>query len=257
MSKTALITGASIGIGYELCKLFAKDGHDLILVARSQDKLEALSKELKDTFNVTAHVISADLAKVGAAADLYKSVQDKSLTVNVLVNNAGIGTNGKFTDADLQSELNLIQLNITALVELCHLFGADMSKRKQGKILNVASTASFQPGPYMANYYASKAYVLSFSEALHEELGRDGVTVSALCPGPTATGFFSAADMTESSLAKSPLVMSANKVAKVGYDALNGGKAVVISGWINWLMAQSTRISPRMIVRKISAALNS
>lgn len=256
MKKTALITGASVGIGLEFCKLFARDGYDLVLVARSQDKLEQLAKSLREEFKITAQVIAKDLAKADSAQSLFDETQAKGIQIDVLVNNAGIGTSGKFTDLDLEGELNMIQLNVTSLVSLCHLFGKEMSKNKQGKILNVASTASFQPGPFMANYYASKSYVLLFSEALHEELSKDGVSVTALCPGPTATDFFTAADMTSTNLAKSPLIMPANKVARIGYDALNKGKAVVVSGWMNWLMAQSVRISPRFVIRKVVSYLN-
>lgn len=257
MKKTALITGASIGIGLEFCKLFARDNYDLILVARSQDKLEQLAKSLNDEFGITAQVIAKDLAKPQSAQELFDETQAKGIEIDVLVNNAGIGTSGKFTDLDLAGELNMIQLNVTSLVALCHLYGKAMTERKQGEILNVASTAAFQPGPFMANYYASKSYVLLFSEALHEELKKEGVSVSALCPGPTATEFFNAADMTSTNLAKSPLIMSADKVARIGYDALHKNKAVVVSGWVNWLMAQSVRISPRAVIRNVVKVLNS
>jgi len=257
MKKTALITGASIGIGSEFCKLFAQDGYDLILVARSQNKLEVLAKELEENYKVTTHVIVKDLSKADAAQELFDETQTKNLTVDVLVNNAGIGSNGKFTGLDLATELNMVQLNVTSLVALCHLYGKAMSERKQGKILNVASTAAFQPGPYMANYYASKSYVLLFSEALHEELKKEGVTVTALCPGATKTEFFNAADMVGTNLANSPFIMPAEKVAKIGYAALNKGRAVVVSGWVNWVMAQSVRISPRLVIRKVVAFINS
>lgn len=257
MKKTALITGASIGIGSEFCKLFAQDGYDLILVARSQNKLELLAKELEENYNITAHVIAKDLAKPEAAQELFDETQTKEWTVDVLVNNAGIGTSGKFTDLDLAGELSMIQLNVTSVVSLCHLFGKAMSKKKHGNILNVASTAAFQSGPYMNNYYASKSYILLFTEALHEELKKDGVSVTALCPGPTATDFFNAADMTSTNLAKSPLIMPAAKVARIGYDGMNKGKAVVVSGWMNWLMVQSIRISPRFVIRKVVSWLNS
>lgn len=257
MTKTALITGASIGIGLEFCKLFAQDGYDLVLVARSQEKLEKIAQDLAATYKINTHVIAKDLAKSGSAQELFDETQAKQLTIDVLVNNAGIGTNGKFTAVDLNAELNMIQLNVTSLVALCHHYGKVMSECKQGKILNIASTAAYQPGPFMANYYASKSYVLLFSEGLHEELKKDGVTVTTLCPGPTATEFFNAADMTSANLAKSPLIMPASKVAQIGYDALNKGKAVVVAGWINWLMAQSVRITPRFIIRKVTGLLNS
>ena len=256
MNKTALITGASVGIGSEFCKLFAKEGYDLVLVARSQDKLETLAEELQSQYQITAHVIAKDLTKPEAAQEIFSETQDKNLTIDVLVNNAGIGSSGKFTDLDLVAELNMIQLNVTSLVALCHLYGKAMSERKQGGILNVASTAAFQSGPYMANYYASKSYVLLFSEGLHEELKKDGVSVTALCPGPTATEFFNAADMTSTNLAKSPLIMPASKVARIGYNAMNKNKAVVVPGLINNLMAQSVRISPRLVIRKVVTFLN-
>lgn len=256
MSKTALITGASVGIGYEFCKLFASDGYDLVLVARNQEKLETLAQELSSKFEIKTQVIAKDLAKPDAAQTLFDEVEKQGIKIDALINNAGIGSNGRFAELDLQSELNMIQLNVTSLVSLCHLFSQGMIERKSGAILNVASTAAFQPGPKMANYYASKAYVLSFSEALHQEMKHKGVKVSALCPGATATEFFNAAKMTDSILAKSPLIMSAQQVAKIGYQALNKNKAVAVSGWANWLMAQSVRFTPRAVIRQFVARLN-
>jgi len=252
LKQTALITGASSGIGLDLAHLFAADGHDLILVARSEDKLRELARELEEKHRISARVIPADLEERDAPQRLFASVHTP---VDVLVNNAGFGVNGKFAETDLEKELGMIQVNITALTHLTKLFLRPMVERGRGRILNVASTAAFQPGPLMAVYYASKAYVLSFSEAIAEELRGTGVTVTALCPGPTATGFAAAAHMTNSRLFKMKKPMTSMDVAKAGYKAMQRGKRIVITGAMNKMLAQSVRISPRALVTKVTRTL--
>ena len=187
--KTALITGASGGIGLELCQLFAQDGYQLILVARESEKLEKLSNQLAQKFKIHSTPIALDLSSPGAPKELFQKVSEKGLTVDALANNAGFGLFGPFKETPLQQELQMIQVNIVTLTELTKYFLPGMLKNKDGKILNVASTAAFQPGPFMAVYFATKAYVLSLSEAMAEEVRGTNVHVSVLCPGPTATGF--------------------------------------------------------------------
>jgi len=251
--QTALITGASSGIGLDFAHLFAADGHDVVLVARSEGKLRDLARELESKHHINARVVLADLIQPAAPQQIADAVAD--LQIDMLVNNAGFGVTGKFAETDLKSELEMIQVNIAALTHLTKLFLRPMVQRGHGRILNVASTAAFQPGPLMAVYYATKAYVLSFSEAIAEELGGTGVTVTALCPGPTQTGFAAAADMTTSRLFTLMSPMSSMDVAKAGYRAMNRGKRVVVTGVANKLLAQSVRISPRALVTKVTRAL--
>lgn len=242
--KTALVTGASSGIGYELSKLLGADGFNVVLVARSRDKLIQVAEELKREYGVKAVVIAKDLSRVEAAAEVYGEVKDLDLQIDVLINNAGFGGYGFFTETDLQSELDMIQLNVTSLVQLSKLFIRDMSKRGFGRVLNVSSTASFQPGPLMAIYFATKAFVTSFSQAIGNELKGSGVTVTALCPGPTATNFSSGADMGDSLMFKSVL-MAAEKVAKQGYEAMMKGRALAVTGLLNKLTVFLNRLFPR------------
>jgi len=247
MTRTALITGASSGIGADLARLFARDGYDLVLVARREEKLRELAKDL----GVTSTVIAADLSKPDAAQQIANALVEKSINIDVLVNNAGLGLAGPFIAKDFAKDLEMIQVNIVALTQLTKLLLPGMVARKQGRILNLASTASFQPGPLMAIYYATKAYVLSFSEALAEELRGTGVTVTALCPGPTATGFGSVAGMDETRLFTLMKPMSSAEVAKIGYEAMKHGRRVVVTGMMNRLLVQSIRISPRRMVTTI------
>jgi short-subunit dehydrogenase len=242
---TALITGASGGIGLELARVFAENGYALVLIARSRDRLVEIAAELKPT---PVQVLAKDLALVGAAEGVFREVPK----VDVLVNNAGYGVYGHFLGNPLDEELGMMQLNMTALVALTKLYLPGMVASKSGKILNVASTAAFQPGPLMAIYYATKAFVLSFSEAIGNELEGTGVTVTALCPGPTATGFQARTKLENSRLFKRMKVMDARTVAEAGYRALMAGKPVVIPGLTNKLMALSVRFSPRSIVTKIA-----
>ncbi len=248
---TALITGASSGIGFELAKVMAREKMDLILVARSLDKLEDLKKQLA-SFNRRVDVISMDLSVPGAASELYKKTQSLGLTVDCLVNNAGFGEFGEFYKIDRQRQADMIHLNITALTELSHLYLANMVQKKSGHIINIASTAAFQPGPRMAVYFATKAYVLSFSEALSEELSDTGVHVTAICPGPTESGFADAANLGTSDLFKNKSVPTSKDVAEFTWKAMQNKQVVAVHGLTNFLLAQSNRLAPRSLVRKIA-----
>ena len=247
---TALVTGASGGIGEELARLFAADGHSVVLVARSRDKLERLAGELAERHGVSARVMASDLARAEAPRELFDELRGAGVHVDALVNNAGFGSYGLFAETDLRSELDLLQVNVVALTHLTKLFLPAMQARRRGYVMNVASTAAFQPGPLMAVYYASKAYVLSFSEALANECGGTGVVVSALCPGPTETGFVAAAGMGESKLFERG-AMSARAVAESGYRGMLAGKAVVIPGFRNNLLARTVGFMPRGLVTKV------
>jgi len=249
--KTALVTGASSGIGLDLAKRFAAEGHDVALVARSEGKLKELAAALEAEHQVRAHVVTADLAQPRAAETLVAALDARGIAVDVLVNNAGYALYGAFTETDLADELNMIQVNIVALTHLTKLLVRKMVARKEGRVLNVASTAAFQPGPLMAVYYATKAYVLSFSEALANELAGTGVTVTALCPGPTKTGFQARAQMEESKLVRGREIMTSETVARAGYTGLMKGKTVVIPGVGNRMMANAIRFLPRNTVTKL------
>jgi short-subunit dehydrogenase len=248
---TTLITGASGGIGYELAKLFARDHHDLVLVARSADKLGQVATELR-AHGVTVKTIALDLATHPAPKFLFDQLQSDGTTIDILVNNAGYGSFGDFAQMPEPEILGQLDLNIRALTELTRLILPAMIARRSGRILNVASTAGFQPGPLMAVYYASKAYVVSFSEAIANELRNSGVTVTCFCPGATHTGFAARAGIEKSRLFKTLGAMSAEKVALDGYRALMEGRTLAISGTHNWLVAQSTRFAPRKLVTAIS-----
>lgn len=251
MKSTALITGASSGIGLDLAHLFAQDGHDVVLVARSEARLRELAGELEGKHRVAARVVVADLAKPDAPREVFEAAG----AVDILVNNAGYGLSGKFAETDLRTELDMIQVNVTALTHLTKLFLRPMVERGRGRILNIASTASFQPGPLMAVYYATKAYVLSFSEAIGEELSGTGVTVTALCPGPTATGFQQKAKLGSEALLKLMKPVPSMEVARAGYRALMRGRRVVVPGVKNKIGVQSVRVSPRALVTRVVHAL--
>jgi short-subunit dehydrogenase len=250
MSKTALITGASGGIGYELALLFAHDGFDCILVARSHDKLAELASRLQREHHVKTLVLSKDLARAQAVDEIYEEVSAASMAVDALVNNAGYPVFGLFGETDLQVELDMLQVNVIALTALTKLFLKDMIKRGSGRILNLASTAAFEPGPLMAVYYASKAYVLSFSEAIGNELRGTGVTVTVLCPGPTRTGFQKRGAMEDSRLVQGR-IGDATSVARAGYRGMMAGKTVVIPGFGNKLIPWVVRVSPRSVVPSV------
>lgn len=248
MQETALITGASSGIGLELARLAAADGCNLILVARSQDKLEELAAELRPQVEVT--VLPADLSRAQACSELVQELSDRGLSVDILVNNAGFATYGPLAETERQATLDMIAVNVTSLTDLTRLLLPAMLERKHGRILNLASTAAFQPGPLMSAYYATKAYVLSFSEGLSNEVADQGVSVTALCPGPTASGFQEAAGLGESKLFQGKLA-SAAEVAAAGWKAMKSGETVFIPGARNWLMATVVRFLPRALVRRV------
>jgi len=251
-THTALITGASSGIGYELAKLFARDHYNLVLVARSADRLKNVADEFQGQFGVSVRTVPLDLAAVPAPKFLFDQLQREGVSVDVLVNNAGFGTFGEFASMPEEEILGQISLNITALTHLTRFFLPPMLARRDGKVMNVASTAAFQPGPMMAVYYATKAYVLSFSEALANEVAGSGVVVSCFCPGATATGFAKRAGTENSRLFRKLRPMSAEAVAQDGYRGLMAGRPVVISGTRNWLVAESVRFAPRNLVTAIS-----
>jgi short-subunit dehydrogenase len=244
----ALVTGASGGIGLELARLFAGDGHDLVLVSRGGERLAAIARDLEDRYRVQVRAIPRDLSNPIAPLSLF----DECGEVDFLVNNAGFGHRGAFADEDPVLLSEMLQVNVAALTQLTRMFLPAMIERGEGRILNVASTAAFQPGPLMAVYYASKAYVVSFSEAIANELRNSGVTVTCFCPGATHTGFAARAGIEKSRLFKTLGAMSAEKVALDGYRALMEGRTLAISGTHNWLVAQSTRFAPRKLVTAIS-----
>ncbi len=248
--ETVLITGASSGIGLELAKLFAADGSDLVLVARSADKLESLAGELHDRHSVSVTVLPRDLGDPAAPAELFAQMEEKGILVDVLVNNAGFGLKGNLATLDTARQMSMIQVNVNALTQLTQLFLPGMLARGRGGILNVGSTAGFQPGPNMAVYYATKAFVNSFSEALYEEVRGSGVKVSCLCPGATATGFADVADMKDTLLFKAG-TMTSRDVAEAGLRGLRRNRPIVIPGLKNWLLAFSIRFTPRFVVRKL------
>jgi uncharacterized protein len=249
-ASAVLITGASGGIGHELAKLFARDRHNLALVARSAEKLATVSTELEPA-GIKVKNIALDLAKPGAPRVLHDQLQSDAVVVDILVNNAGFGAFGEFANMPEEEILGQIDLNITALTQLTRLFLPAMISRRSGRILNVASIAGFQPGPLMAVYYATKAYVISFSQAIANELEGSGVTVTCFCPGATHTGFAQRAGIGGSRLFKFG-AMSAEAVARDGYRAVMKGSPLAISGAQNWLIAQSTRFAPRKMVTAIS-----
>jgi short-subunit dehydrogenase len=262
MAETALVTGASGGIGEELAKLLASKGADLVLVARSGDKLQRLAESLTASHNVRVHCLALDLSTASAPAQVESFLESNKLSIDYLLNNAGFGTFGPFVESDLTGELGQIQLNVVTLTHLTRLLLPGMVKRGKGRILNVASTAAFQPGPMMAVYYATKAYVLSFSEALANELKGTGVTSTCLCPGPTSTGFNQRAKLgTGGMLSKKSVMMDAATVARRGYDGMMKGRRLVIPGVLNKMLAHSTRMGTRglsaSIVRRIMDGIRS
>ena len=254
-TETVLVTGASSGIGRELAKCFAADGCQMILVSRKTEELEAVAAELRTTFKIQAQVFACDLAEPEAPARLVARMAKAGIQVDVLVNNAGFGAQGKFFELDLKRQLDMIQVNVTALLHLTGLLLPDIVKRGRGGILNVASTAAFQPGPGMAVYYATKAFVLSFSEAIAEELAGTGITVSALCPGPTTTNFGKAAGGKFRPIAHK-VAMTAESVARIGHRAYRDGKVVAVTGVRNKVVPLLVRMAPRATVRKIARRLN-
>ena len=249
MTKVALVTGASAGLGLEFARQLARRGHRLVLAARRKDRLDELARELGD-----ARAVAIDLSKAGAATTLLADIEANGETIDLLVNNAGFGLIGRFAKLDAERQRQMIDLNIGTLVDLCRAVAPSMIERESGAILNVASTAAFQPGPRMAVYFATKAFVLSFTEALHEELKPHGVRVSCLCPGPTRTEFGDVAGFGGNG-AFDRVAMEAPEVVAAGLNGLDQNRAVVVPGIVNKIGATSTRFVPRSVVRKIAGAI--
>jgi len=247
-----LITGASAGIGREFSHIFAEHGHNLVLIARKEDRLTALASELAKKHSVKTMVLAKDLGMPGSAQEVFAELQRQNIPVSILINNAGFGTRGAFAKGDLKNFREMIELNITSLVQLTHLFVQPMMKAGRGRILNVSSTAAFQPGPLMAIYYATKSFVSSFSYALGEELIGSGVTVTTLCPGPTKTEFGARAGTVGHERVQRSWTMEARPVAEAGYKALMSGKKVKIPGAVNWIGARLTRIAPKKLASSIA-----
>lgn len=254
---TALVTGASSGIGLELSRILAREGHDLVLIARRETELRRLADELSGSHDVSCHVLPADLSETGAAATVQEAVASLGIDIDVLVNNAGFGDHAQFVNSDSAQLSRMLAVNVVALTELTRAFAPDMVARGHGRVLNVASTAAFQPGPFMAVYYASKAYVLSFTEALAEELAGTGVTATALCPGVVPSGFQAAAGLEAGTpMLRSPGAKPPDVVAKAAYDGMRRGRRIVIPGVLNKVGVQSLRVSPRRAVTKVVRRLH-
>jgi uncharacterized protein len=251
--KIALVTGASEGLGRDLADLFARDGHSLILVARNEERLNELAGKLHEEFHVEAQVIAQDLSVPGASQAVFDRLGDTE--IEFLVNNAGFGTIGRFAKAEVQTQLAMLQVNVVALTHLTRLILPAMLKRKSGRIMNMASVAGMLPGPYMSVYYASKAYVISFSEALATEVADSGVTVTAICPGPTRTEFQKRAGAGESSLFRFN-VMSSADVARIGYKAMMRGKRLVTTGVSNKLLGVTAKVLPRRWTAAVAGKMN-
>jgi short-subunit dehydrogenase len=250
----ALVTGASTGIGRELAYLAADDGYDVALVARNSAPLEIVAADIERKTARKAHIFPIDLSLPNAARALIAHVAQAGLTIDVLINNAGFGLLGKFWDLPEDEQMQMVQLNIGALTQLTRLYLPDMIERRTGYILNVASTAAFQAGPLMSVYYASKSYVVSFSEAVHNEAKEFGVKVSCLCPGPTRTEFDKRAGMTNAKLFEHG-AMSAVEVARIGWDAMKEAKPLVVAGRLNATMAFLTRFAPRQMAASMARAM--
>jgi hypothetical protein len=253
--KTALVTGASAGLGAELARLFAADGHDVVLVARRRDRLDALAADFAATHGVRAVVLAEDLTDPATPERIAREVANRGIAVEFLVNNAGFGTTGAFVDLDPMRELAMVQVNVTALVHLTRLLLPPMVARGRGRVLNLGSTAGFLPGPFMAVYYASKAFVNSFTEALSYELQGTGVTATVCCPGATATEFGQVAGNDKSRLFQMG-AMTATSVGAHAYREMMRGGVVSIPGWRNKVSMQSLRIAPRTMLRRLAARLN-
>lgn len=249
--QTVLITGGTTGIGYELAKVFASQQFNLVLVARSKEKLLEVGKELKKNYNVKVTVMPEDLSGPKAPFNIHNYLKKKKIGIDVLVNNAGFGSKGYFHDSDITNDLQMIQVNVTALTALSRLILADMVRKGEGKILNVASTAAIQPGPMMAIYHATKAYVLFLSEALAYELKDKNVTITTLCPGPVKTSFQQRAGLDSNYLDKDSRTMDARQVALEGYEALMAGKLVVMPGFMNKFYSFWAKFLPRSFVLKM------
>lgn len=255
--QTALVTGASMGIGVDLAECFARNGYDVIVTARSESALREVSAKLAKAHNVHVTPIAQDLGQIGGGAKLAEAIRQRGLNVDVLVNNAGYGYAGAFSESDIDTQLGMIDLNDRALVELTHIYWPRMLANRSGGVLNVASTAAFQPGPLMAIYYASKAFVLSFSEALWEEARGTGVHVSCLCPGPTVSNFRQRAGTDKKKLSQSTTPMTSASVAELGYRAWKDNKRVEITGLRNRVLAAAVPFLPRTTILGIVRNLQS
>lgn len=255
-NDTVLVTGASSGIGRELARCFATEGCRLVLLARKRHALQELADELRTDYKTTSEILPADLAEPGTPNRIFEHFRVNGTKIDVLVNNAGFGTHGAFLSTPAERQIDMVQVNVTALMHLTRLLLPAMVQRRRGGVLNVASTAAFQPGPFMTVYYATKAFVLSFSEALAEELVGTGVTITALCPGPTLTNFMQVAGAPDSRFFRKT-AMSAKSMARAGHRAFRQGRVISIPGVGNSLLAFSVRLSPRRLVRKITKRLNS
>ncbi|MGH7833970.1 MAG: SDR family NAD(P)-dependent oxidoreductase [Candidatus Binatia bacterium] len=255
-SKTVLITGASVGIGYELARVFAREGYALVLVSRDRNALQRVAEELGRDYKAVSKIISADLSLPSSSREIFEELEREGIEIDVLVNNAGFGVFGPFSETDLEQELSMLQVHLSSLTHLTKRCLKKMLERGAGKILNVASTAAFQPGPMMAVYYATKAYQVSFSGALASELRGSGVTVSVLCPGPTRTEFQKRAGMAPSKLFNR-FAMDSADVAQAGYRGLMRGDTLIIPGFVNRFLALIVRFVPRgfaaATIRRIQA----
>ena len=252
---STLITGASSGIGLEFAKIFASKGNDLILVARRKKNLLNLKKEIETEFKVSVKVFDLDLSIPNSPEILFASLQKKKLKVETLINNAGFGYFGEFLEKNLKIDEEMINLNILALTKLTKLFAIEMSKLGGGKILNIGSTAGFQPGPLMATYFATKAYVNTFSEALAEEFRNSSITISVLCPGATESEFRIVAGTSSSRIFKNRKVPTSKAVAEFGYKILQKSKPIAIHGLMNKILIFSTRFTPRFMLTKVTKFL--
>ncbi|MEH2076768.1 MAG: SDR family oxidoreductase [Nostoc sp.] len=254
--KTALITGAASGIGYQLTQIFARHSYNLVLVDKNEQKLTEIINEFPQKFGIFVKILVKDLSIKTSPDEIFTELQQASIKIDVLVNNAGFGTYGTFTETDINIELRMLQVNLVSVTHLTKLFLKDMIEQDYGKILNVASAAAFQPGPLMAVYFATQAYVLSFSEAIANELEGTGVSVTALCPGPTASEFQQTAAMEDSKIASVNRMMDTETVAKIGYRSLMKNKTVVVPGMRNKILTESVRFTPRNLVTKIVRSMH-
>mgnify|MGYP003587347708 CR=1 FL=1 len=248
--RTVLITGASSGIGYEFAKIFAKNGDNIVITARRKENLDKIKEELSQ-FNVKIDTVVLDLSQKDGAKNLYNEIKSRGIVVDTLINNAGIGVYGKYIDTDMDKEIQLVDLNVNSLLILTKLFLKDMVANNKGDILNVASIASFLPGPLMSVYYASKAFVLSFSESIRNEVSDTNVNISVLCPGPTSSEFEKSANSEDSALFSKSKVMTPLQVAEIGYKGLQKKKAIIITGGTNRLIVFLNKLTPRSIMAKI------
>jgi len=254
--ETVLITGASSGLGMELAKLFAADGSDLVLVARREERLIELADELKSEHGIEVHVLPKDLSKKTAPKEIFNHLNKENIEIDVVVNNAGFGNKGSIAELDTDLQLDMIQVNLVALTHLTRLFITGIIERGYGGILNVGSLAGFQPGPNLAVYYATKAYVLSFTEALAEEISNPNIKISCLAPGPVKTEFGEKSDLEDSLLFKMSLMEMA-PVVKAGYEGFRKGQTIIIPGLKQQIVPFLNRFTPRLLVRKIAKKLNS